>query len=226
MPRHTNGRSWCSLLLPATGVTAFLVSLGLAHPALAQLASRPAEEWIKTLEAPARVDSLKIPEVIAALKITPGQIVADIGAGTGLFSLPMALKVKPGGEVYAVDLDKALVDYITEKATEQGLINVHGVVGQPTDPAMPVNVNLALICDVLHHVEDRAGYLKMLAEYLQPGGRIAVIDFGPDQSPHKSDPALVVSEAQADAWMAAAGLTPIEHVSLFTDKWFVIYAKP
>ena len=210
----------------ARSLTAFLVSIGLAQQASAQLASRPAEEWIKTLEAPARVGSLKIPEVVAALKVAPGQIIADIGAGTGLFSLPLALKVKPGGEVYAVDLDKELVDYISEKATEQGLINVHGVVGQPTDPAMPVNVNLALVCDVLHHIENRAAYLNMLAQYLQPGGRIAVIDFTPEQSPHKSEPALIVSEAQTDAWMAAAGLKPIEHVSLFTDKWFVIYGKP
>ena len=210
----------------ARSLTAFLVSIGLTQQASAQLASRPAEEWIKTLEAPARVDSLKIPEVVAALKVAPGQIIADIGAGTGLFSLPLALKVKPGGEVYAVDLDKELVDYISEKATEQGLINVHGVVGQPTDPAMPVNVNLALVCDVLHHIENRAAYLNMLAQYLQPGGRIAVIDFTPEQSPHKSEPALIVSEAQTDVWMAAAGLTPVEHVSLFTDQWFVIYGKP
>ena len=82
-----------------------VLAVGLARPAAAQLASRSAEEWIKTLESPNRVAGLKIPETLAALKIKPGQIVADIGAGTGIFSFPFVQSVKPGGKVYAVDVD-------------------------------------------------------------------------------------------------------------------------
>jgi hypothetical protein len=67
--------------------------------------------------------------------------------------------------------------------------------------------------------------LKNLAAYLNPGGRVAVIEFIPDQSPHKADPTLVVSEQQTNEWMAAAGLKPVEKVNLFTDKYFVIYGK-
>ncbi len=204
-------------------VAALLIGVGLTPCASAQLGGRPADEWIKTLESPTRIASLKIPEVIAALKIAPGQVVADVGAGTGLFALPMALKVKPGGTVYAVDIDKALVDHIGDKATEQGLINVQGVVGTPDDPGMPSNVDLALIADVLHHIERRPEYLKTLAEYLNPGGRIAIVEFKPAQSPHRTDPALVVSEEQTRVWMEAAGLRVVEQIALFEDKWFVIY---
>jgi ubiquinone/menaquinone biosynthesis C-methylase UbiE len=201
------------------------LGVGFVGTASAQLAGRSAEEWIRTLETPTRVVSLKVPETIAALKLKPGQVVADIGAGSGVFSLPLARAVKPGGSVYAVDIDKELVDHVTEAATEQGLTNVQGVVGQATDPGMPDNVDMAFINDVLHHIENRALYLKNLAEYLKPGGRIAVIEFTPEQSPHKADPTLVVSEAQTNEWMAAAGLKQVEKVNLFTDKYFVIYGK-
>jgi ubiquinone/menaquinone biosynthesis C-methylase UbiE len=209
--------------LRASALVVSLVVCGV-RPSSAQLAARSAEEWAKTLDTPARIASLKIPETIEALKLKPGQMIGDIGAGTGLFSLPMALKIKPGGTVYAVDIDKELVDIISEKATEQGMTNVQGVLGTADDPNMPVNVDLALISDVLHHIEKRAEYLKQLAAYLNPGGRIAVIEFKPEQSPHKADPALVVSEEQTTAWMTAAGLKVAERVDLFPDKYFVIYA--
>jgi ubiquinone/menaquinone biosynthesis C-methylase UbiE len=205
--------------------TSWLGIVALAPSASAQLAGRSAEEWIRTLDAPTRIASLKVPETITALKLKPGQVVADIGAGSGIFSLPLARAVKPGGSVYAVDIDKELVDHVSEAATEQGLTNVQGVVGAATDPNMPDNVDLAFINDVLHHIENRALYLKNLAEYLKPGGRIAVIEFLPDQSPHKAEPTLVVSEAQTTEWMTAAGLRVVEKVNLFTDKYFVIYGK-
>ena len=203
-----------------------LSSLCAAQPAAAQLGARSAEEWIRALDQPDRIANLKIPEVIAALKVKAGQDIADIGAGSGQFSVPFARAVKPGGTVYAVDIDRELIDYVETQATEQGLVNVKPILGGPSDPLLPVDVDLAFINDVLHHIEDRAGYLSTLSLYLKPGGRIAIIDFRPDQSSHKSDPAMVVSEEQATAWLAAAGLKPVEHVDLFTDRWFVVFAKP
>jgi len=202
------------------------LAAGFALPAAAQLAARPAEEWIKTLESPTRVAGLKIPETIAALKIKPGQIVADIGAGTGIFSFAFVSSVRPNGKVYAVDIEQGLIDHITEKATEQGMSNfVNGVLGEFTDPNLPENIDLAFINDVLHHIEDRAGYLKNLAAYLKPGGRIAVIDFRPNMGGHRNQPELQTPQEQATKWMAAVGLKPLEEINLFEDKWFVIYGK-
>jgi ubiquinone/menaquinone biosynthesis C-methylase UbiE len=203
-----------------------LSALLVGRPAFAQLGSRPAEEWIRTLDAPDRVTGLKVPEVLAALKIKAGQVIADIGAGSGVFSLPIGRAVRPGGTVYAVDIDKELLDHIEMEATEQGMVNVKPILGGPSDPLLPVDVDLAFINDVLHHIEDRAGYLATLALYLKPGGRIAIIDFRPDQSPHKDDPTMIVSEEQATAWLEPAGLKPVEHINLYPDRWFVVYAKP
>jgi len=207
------------------GLLLAIFAFSVARPASAQLASRPAEEWIRTLDAPDRVTGLKVPEVLAALKIKAGQVIADIGAGSGVFSLPIGRAIRPGGTVYAVDIDQALLDHIDMEATEQGMVNVKPILGGPSDPLLPVDVDVAFLNDVLHHIEDRAGYLATLALYLKPGGRIAIIDFRPDTSPHKDDPALVVSEEQATKWLEPAGLKPVEHINLYNDRWFVVFAK-
>lgn len=204
---------------------AVLTAPGVQPSAFAQLGARPAEQWEQTLNSPTRVAGLKIPEVVQALKLKPGQVVVDIGAGTGLFSLPFARAVKPGGIVYAEDIDQVLVNDVEARATEEGLINVKPVLGTFTDPMLPVDVDLAFINDVLHHIEDRATFLATLALYLKPEGRIAIIDFLPEQSPHRSDPTMIVSEAQAATWLAPAGLQAVEHVKLYDDRWFVIFAK-
>jgi ubiquinone/menaquinone biosynthesis C-methylase UbiE len=203
-----------------------LATVLVAGPAHAQLANRTAEEWISTLDSSQRVQSLKINETIEKLGIKGGQVVADIGAGSGVFSIPLAPKVRPGGKVYAVDVDEALLAHISETATEQGIVNIETVYGEYDDPVLPASVDLAFINDVLHHIEHRDVYLKNLAKYLKPGGRVAIIDFKPGQGGHANDPSLQVSQEQATAWMAAAGLKPVQEVTdLFTDKWFVIYAK-
>src|SRR5436190_18478552 len=204
----------------------FVVATCLAVPATAQLASRSAEEWIKTLESPQRIEGLKIDETLAKLKLKPGNIVADIGAGSGVFEAPLAHAVSPGVKVYAVDIEQGLVDHVNQRAAELKLTNVQGVLGKFTDPNLPVRtIDLALINDVLHHIEDRATYLKNLAGYLKPTGRIAVIDFIPGQGGHLNQPELRITKEQTDGWMAAAGLTRAEELDLFPDKFFVIYSR-
>ena len=205
---------------------AFIVALGFAHPASAQLAARSAEEWVKTLETPQRIASLKVDETLAKLRLKPGDVVADIGAGSGIFEAPLAHAVSPGGKVYAVDIQQDLIDHITQRAGEMKLTNVQGVLGRFTDPALPArNIDLALINDVLHHIQDRQAYLKALAGYLKPTGRIAVIEFVPELGGHRDQPELQITEQQGASLMAAAGLKPLETVELFKEKWFVVYGK-
>ncbi len=152
-------------------------------------------------------------------------MVADIGAGSGAFTLPLA-KAVPNGRVYAVDIDQGLVDHIAEKAREAKAANVRAVLGAFTDPKLPApDVDVAFIYDVLHHIEDRASYLKSLAHYLKPGGRIAVIDFHPDLGPHKNDPKLQITREQTRAWVAAAGLKVLTEHKLYDDKWYVEYGR-
>jgi ubiquinone/menaquinone biosynthesis C-methylase UbiE len=208
--------------------TTFAVVLAIsvvAAPANAQLASRPAAEWKATLEAPARVEGLKIEQIVKALNLRSGDVVADLGAGTGLFEAQLAYAIGRG-RVYAVEIDKGFLDEIDRKVDELHIANIETVLGTPTDPKLPTRgVDVALMHDVLHHVEQRQVYLKAVAQYLKPNGRLAVVEFNPQDSPHKADPSLVVSKEQATAWMDAAGLVPAEDVALFPDKWFVIFKK-
>ena len=202
------------------------IIIGLSLPAPAQLAAKSTQEWIKTLESTNRVVRVKIDETVAKLKLKPGDVIADIGAGAGIFSLPLAKAALPGGKVYAVDIDQGLLNHIASRAKERQITNVQTVLGKLTDPALPAaNVDVAFINDVLHHIEDRAGYLKSLARFMNSSGRIVVIDFYPELGAHKNDPALQVTKDQTTAWMAAIGFKPAEEFDLFKDKWFVVYSR-
>jgi ubiquinone/menaquinone biosynthesis C-methylase UbiE len=100
------------------------------------------------------------------------------------------------------------------------------VLGKFTDPALPArDVDVAFFHDVLHHVQDRPAYLKSVAGYLKPGGRIVVIDLNAETSPHRDQPELVVSKQQATAWLAEAGFAVAEDIGLFPDKWFLVFAR-
>ena len=190
-----------------------------------QLKSRPAEEWSERLERPDRVAGLKIDYIIASLGLKPGDVVADMGAGPGVLSLPIAKAVGPGGRVYAVEIDKGFLDRIAQKSQAAGVTNVTTVLGAFTDPKLPArDVDIALFHDVLHHIKDRADYLKATARYVKPGGRIAVVELPADGS-HKDEPELVVTKDQVKGWMADAGFTPVQEFDGLGDKWFVVYAR-
>lgn len=191
-----------------------------------QLAARPADEWIKMLEAPARVAGLRVDEIIAKLGLKPGNVVADLGAGAGAFSLPLGRAVGPAGKVYAVEIEKGLVEYIARKATDQQAGNVHAVLGRFADPALPAaDVDVVFMHDVLHHVEDRQAYLKNAAKYLKADGRFAIVELDAQTGPHREDARLQVTKEQLTAWMAAIGFAPAEEFPMFKDKWFIVYTR-
>lgn len=202
-------------------------ALAAVAPAVAarQLSSRPADDWSARLERPDRVAGLKIDYIIASLGLKPGAIVADIGAGPGVLSLPLAKAVAPGGKVYAVEIDQGFLDRIKTKTLAANVTNVVTVLGAYTDPKLPAtDVDVALFHDVLHHIKDRAEYLKATARYVKPGGRIAVVELPPDGS-HKDEPALVVTKDQVKGWMADAGFAPVQEFDGLPGKWFVVYGR-
>lgn len=205
---------------------AALTLAATAGPASAQLAGRTAQEWIPLLESPQRVQRLKVAETVAALKLRPGDVVVDVGAGSGLFEQDLSRAVGPTGKVYAVEIEQGLVDAIAGKVAQMNLANVRPVLGRFTDPALPArDVDVAFIYDVLHHIEDRPTYLKTLAGYIKPGGRIALVDFIPEKGGHRNQPEMVISRAQADALMSGAGFRPVEEIGLFEDNYFIVYAR-
>jgi len=210
----------------------FLITLlALVGPvdASAQLGSRETKEWIQNLDRPERIAGLKIDEVLAVLKLKPGDNVADIGSGTGAFSLPFAKAVAPSGKVYAVDIDPGLLDYIAQKAKKENVGNIQTVKGEFSDPKLPTHdVDLAFFHDVLHHIQNRQAYLKALGTYIKPTGRIALIEMNRDdpKTPHRNSPEMLLSKDEVKNWMAAAGFRPGEEYDVYGNpKWFIIYVR-
>jgi tRNA A58 N-methylase Trm61 len=214
----------------------FLIALALVAlppvaataPLAAQLGSRPAAEWAITLENGRRLESLDIEEVVAAAGFRAGEVVADIGAGTGIFSVPIARAVGSEGTVLAVEVDEGFLPIIEQKAREQGVSNVRPVLGQFTDPRLPRrDIDVAFFHDVLHHIEQREAYILTLATYMQPGSRIVVVDYNGDVQgiPHANQPEMVIRPAEVARWMDAAGFDVTREIDMFDDKFFVIYTK-
>ena len=197
----------------------------LAADATPQLASRSTDEWIRLLESPGRLRGLRIEEIVGRLPLKPGDVVADIGAGTGVFSLPIARAVG-SGKVYAVEVDRGLVDYIRTKASTQKVSNLEAILGQYGDPALPSkDVDLAFFHDALHHIADRSAYLRRLASYMKRSARIAVVEMDEVHGAHRNDASLQITRAQLDEWMAALGFKRQERVDLSRDKWFAVYGR-
>jgi len=212
----------CFAFLAAVMTTAY------ASPLAAQLGSRPADEWALTLESGRRMEALEIEAVVAQMGLRPGQVVADIGAGTGIFSVPLARAVSPGGRVLSVEVDRGFLPLIGAKARLGGLQNITPVLGQFGDPRLPRgDVDVAFLHDVLHHVEQRQSYIRALAGYLKPGGSIVVVDYDMNVPgvPHSNQPEMLISPDQVSGWMRAAGLEMTREVGMFDDKFFVIYTK-
>jgi ubiquinone/menaquinone biosynthesis C-methylase UbiE len=116
--------------------------------------------------------------VIESLKIAPGMMVADIGAGGGYFTFKLSRAVGASGKVYAVDVDREMIDLITDRAREENAANIATIVGASDDPRLPASgVDLIFTSNTYHHIENRVRYFANLRRYLRPGGRIAVIDF-------------------------------------------------
>jgi ubiquinone/menaquinone biosynthesis C-methylase UbiE len=203
-----------------------LLLFGITTTATPQLASRPVEEWIKILDGPQRVAALKIDEVVAAMKLKPGQTVADIGAGTGLLEVSLARGVGPNGRVYAEDIDAGFFPTIRKRAADANVRNVEPVLGTVTDPRLPVKtIDVALLHDVIHHIEKRAEYIRTLATYLAPSGRIVIVDYEPGKGPHREQPQMEVSREQLGTWMRNTGLAQVDDVKLFQDKYFLVFAR-
>jgi ubiquinone/menaquinone biosynthesis C-methylase UbiE len=117
-------------------------------------------------------------EIVEACKIKPGMVVADIGAGTGLFTRMFAKEVGDKGKVYAVDIAPKFIEHIEKTCKEAGIKNVTGVVGTADNVKLPPkSIDLAFICDTYHHFEFPFKTMASIHEALRPGGQVVVIDF-------------------------------------------------
>ncbi len=213
--------------LPKVGLLGLLVLVVGLSEASAQLGSRSAEDWANVLDREQRVSGLKIQEVVSRLNLEPGDVVADIGAGTGVFSGPLAQAVAPAGTLLAVEIDQGLLDHIAQRAREEKVTNIQPVLGEFDDPNLPTRVDVAFFHDVLHHIEHRQAYLKKLATYVEPDGRVVVIDmiFDRPDGPHRNQPEMHISQEQVRSWMVSAGFPVMQEIDLFDEKFFVVFRR-
>jgi len=139
------------------------------------------QQWVSTFERPGREVYDQRHAIVAASRVRPGMSIADIGAGTGLFTRLFATAVEPDGTVYAIDIASTFIDNILRTCREQGLLNVKGIVNTPVDIGLPANaIDLAFITDTYHHFEYPQQTLASIHQALRDEGRIIIIDFRRD----------------------------------------------
>jgi predicted methyltransferase len=141
--------------------------------------------WARQFEKEGREVHDHKAAIVAALALQPGMNVADVGAGTGLFTFDFAAAVGPEGTVYAVDVQEYFLDHIEAEAGKRGAENVELVQATQKSAKLPASsVDLAFLCDAYHHIEYPKTYLRSLHAALRPGGRLVVIDYAaiPGQS--------------------------------------------
>ena len=132
---------------------------------------------IKLFEGEKRDVAQCLDEILTACELKPGMIVADVGAGTGLFARPLAAKVTPGGKVFAVDITEKFVEHVKKTCREQGLDNVETILSTPTSAKLPpASTDLVFMCDTYHHFEYPFKMLASIRQALRPGGCLIIID--------------------------------------------------
>ncbi len=162
-----------------------------------------AARWAKAFDDPARDAWQKPVDVIAAMGISAGQTVADLGAGTGYFLPHLARAVGPRGKVIGLDIEPDMVRYMRERIAREGLVGASASVVPLDDPGLPAGtIDRVLIVDTWHHIDGRAAYAAKLRGVLAPGGAVFVVDFtmeakhGPPAH-HRLRPEQVMDELTA-----------------------------
>ena len=151
------------------------------HHQMHQLHSDP-KSYIGALEDPKRDAYQKPQEVMGALGLKPGEVIADIGAGSGYFTFRLAHHVGHTGKIYAVDVSPNMILHINRHIRESKATNVVSILADPDDPLLPhASVNRFFFSNSWHHIENQTKYLSLMKKMLKPGGEIIMIDF------HKKD---------------------------------------
>lgn len=204
------------LVVGATGLAQQPPSIGRLFP--------PSD--LGLLEAPDR-DLWQPPDrIMDAMGIADASVVADIGAGSGWFTIRLARRVGPRGLVYAEDVQSEMFNAISRRVQREGLTNVRPVLGRGSDPRLPAGaIDAVLIVDAYHEVQDGVTMLANLARALKPQGRIGVVDFrldgtGPGPAPdERVSPDVVVKDAEK------AGLRLIRQEAFLQYQYFLILGK-
>lgn len=178
-----------------------------------------AETWSATFDAPER-HAWQMPErVMETLALSPNAEVADLGAGTGYFTMLLARAV-PEGHVHAIDLEPSMVRHLANRAQEEGLTNVLAIEGTETETGLSRSVDLVLVVDTFHHIATRPSYFAALRTQLNPGGCVVIIDFRVDSE--MGPPAeFKIAPEQVEAEMLAAGFRLSASHTFLPEQYFL-----
>lgn len=181
------------------------------------------------LERPEREDEEAPSKLVKELKLQPGQVVADIGAGSGILSVMMAKEVGDTGKVIAVDVQQEMLDLLDKKLAEQGVKNVEGLLGTEKSPRLePESIDLAIMVDVYHEFAFPYEMMREISKSLKPGGRVVFVEYRkedpnvPIKLVHKMTQAQVKREINQPEfqlkWKETIGTLPRQHVIIFEKQ--------
>jgi ubiquinone/menaquinone biosynthesis C-methylase UbiE len=172
---------------------------------------------------PERMTWLPPPEVILVLGLKAGESVADIGAGTGYFTLPMAKAVGSSGRVYAVDAQPEMLEFLRQKLDAGANSNVELIHAEADSTKLPdASCDLVFLANVWHEFDDRQAVLREARRLLKNSGRIAILDWRPDVEPEHGPPlALRFTAESAVAELAAAGFGGQSQRDIGKYSWLV-----
>jgi ubiquinone/menaquinone biosynthesis C-methylase UbiE len=188
---------------------------------IAQVMGHLAADW---LDRPEREREEAPSKLMQALKLHPGDAVADIGAGSGYFSFRLADRVGPGGKVYAVEIQKEMLDIIDKRMKARGVRNIDLVLGTAKDPKLPADaVDLILLVDVYHEFSYPFEMTEAMVRALKPGGRLVFVEYRkedpevPIKLVHKMTEKQVLKEMQPHPlrWVGTSEVLPRQHIIVF-----------
>lgn len=206
-------------------LVATLVAAGTAVP-LAQHARLFKPEDLSELEAPDRDEWQQPGKIMDILGIGEASVVADLGAGSGWFTIRLASRVGPNGLVFAEDIQRPMIQAIKVRVDRVGLKNVVPILGRADDPRLPAAVDAVLICDAYHEMEQPVALLSNVAKSLKPMGRVGIVQFrkdggGPGPAmEERVDPDAVIRDVQA------AGLVLRARETFLKYQYMLVFEKP
>jgi cyclopropane fatty-acyl-phospholipid synthase-like methyltransferase len=191
-----------ALLAALLSASVFCMQAAAQTPSSAPPQQRPTSEPytgdLSIFETPGRDQRLQINRVMDTLGIKPGKTVADIGAGSGWFTVRAAKRVADNGQVYAVDINPEATRYIGERAQKEHLQNVKTILSQPDNPLLPPDsVDAVLMLKTYHEIAHPVTLLKNLRAALRPGAKVGIIDRKGNGENHGVEKNVVIQEAKA-----------------------------
>jgi SAM-dependent methyltransferase len=180
-----------------------------------------AETWAKEFDNPARDAWQKPDDILDALQLARTAYVADIGAGTGYFSVRIAKRV-PDGKVFAVDIEPDMLRYLGERAHHEHLRVLQPVLASADSANLPEPVDVALVVDTYHHIDDRVAYFSRLKSSLRSGGRLAIVDFKTD-APNGPPPDHRIPPESVTAELEQAGYALVARYEFLPRQYFLMF---